>query len=214
MWTALGDGDEAVTRVVTVLVISCPHALGLAIPLTTSISSAMAASNGILVKDRLALEESRTVDAFLFDKTGTLTKGSTPSVGVAGVGDRRRRGAAHRRWRSSPTASTRWPGRSSPPPASAATSPRRRDFRSITGRGVEATVDGQPYAVGGPALLRERHLDEPRSWRRSQRWRARGAAVLYLVRGDASSAASRWRTRSGPRPATRSPSCRPWAAGW
>ena len=56
MWLALGDADEAVVRVVTVLVISCPHALGLAIPLTTSLSSAMAARNGILVKDRLALE--------------------------------------------------------------------------------------------------------------------------------------------------------------
>ena len=86
VWLLLGDPDEAVVRVVTVLVISCPHALGLAIPLTTSLSSALAARNGILVKDRLALEESRTVDAFLFDKTGTLTKGEHTVVGVAGVG--------------------------------------------------------------------------------------------------------------------------------
>ncbi|MFP5580054.1 MAG: HAD-IC family P-type ATPase, partial [Acidimicrobiia bacterium] len=74
-WTLLGDVDEAVVRVVTVLVISCPHALGLAIPLTTSLSSALGARNGILVKDRLALEASRTIDAVLFDKTGTLTRG-------------------------------------------------------------------------------------------------------------------------------------------
>src|SRR3546814_7999246 len=73
-------------RVVTVLVISCPHALGLAIPLTTSISSALAARNGILVKDRLALEQSRNIDAFLFDKTGTLTKGEHTLMGVAGIG--------------------------------------------------------------------------------------------------------------------------------
>src|SRR5690606_38698431 len=73
-WAASGDGDEAVVRVVSVLVISCPHALGLAIPLTTSLSSAMAARNGVLVRDRLALERSRTVDVFLFDKTGTLTR--------------------------------------------------------------------------------------------------------------------------------------------
>ncbi len=99
VWLALGEPDEAVTRVVTVLVISCPHALGLAIPLTTSISSAMAATNGILVKDRLALEESRTVQAFLFDKTGTLTKGQHTVVGVAGAGGRQRgRGPAHRGW--------------------------------------------------------------------------------------------------------------------
>src|SRR3954447_8384804 len=86
VWIASGNGDEAVVRVVTVLVISCPHALGLAIPLTTALSSAMAARNGILVKDRLALEQSRTVDAFLFDKTGTLTKGKHTVVDTAGVG--------------------------------------------------------------------------------------------------------------------------------
>ncbi len=85
-WMAVGDPEEAVVRVVTVLVIACPHALGLAIPLTTSLSSAIAARNGILVKDRLALERSRTVDAFLFDKTGTLTKGKHTVTGVVGIG--------------------------------------------------------------------------------------------------------------------------------
>jgi P-type Cu2+ transporter len=96
----LGDTDEAVVRVVTVLVISCPHALGLAIPLTTSLSSALGARNGILIKDRLALEASRTIDAVLFDKTGTLTKGEHAVVGVAaGRGDRRDRGPASRRRR-------------------------------------------------------------------------------------------------------------------
>src|SRR5690606_29024885 len=85
VWMLLGETDEAVVRVVTVLIISCPHALGLAIPLTTSLSSAMAARNGILIKDRLALEASRTIDAVLFDKTGTLTKGEHVVVGVAGT---------------------------------------------------------------------------------------------------------------------------------
>ena len=77
--------DEAVVRVVTVLVIACPHALGLAIPLVISLSVGLAARNGILVKDRLALERMRTVDAVLFDKTGTLTKGEHTVTGVAGV---------------------------------------------------------------------------------------------------------------------------------
>lgn len=81
VWVLLGQTDEAVVRVVTVLVISCPHALGLAIPLTTALSSAMAAPNGILIRDRLALESSRRVDAVLFDKTGTLTKGEHVVVG-------------------------------------------------------------------------------------------------------------------------------------
>jgi len=74
VWWALGNVDDAVVRTVTVLVIACPHALGLAIPLVISLSTAVAAQAGILVKDRLALERMRTVDAVLFDKTGTLTR--------------------------------------------------------------------------------------------------------------------------------------------
>ena len=82
---ALGDLDEAVVRTVTVLVIACPHALGLAIPLVIALSTAVAARAGILVKDRLALERMRTVDTVLFDKTGTLTKGAHVVTGVAGA---------------------------------------------------------------------------------------------------------------------------------
>lgn len=182
VWLAVGDSAEAVTRVVTVLVISCPHALGLAIPLTTSISSALAARGGILIKDRLALEQSRTVDAFLFDKTGTLTKGQHTVVGVTGVGmgdDEvlRLAGAVesdseHPLARAIVTAATTGGSLAS-----------AVGFRSITGRGVEATVDGKVLAVGGPALLRERALTEPDElahW--SSGWKRRGAAVLYLVR--------------------------------
>jgi Cu2+-exporting ATPase len=83
VWLALGEPDQAVERTVTVLVIACPHALGLAIPLVIAISTALAARNGILVKDRLALEWMRTVDAVLFDKTGTLTTGRPRVGGVA-----------------------------------------------------------------------------------------------------------------------------------
>jgi Cu2+-exporting ATPase len=184
VWVLLGDTDEAVTRVVTVLVISCPHALGLAIPLTTSISSALAARNGILIKDRLALEQSRTVDTFLFDKTGTLTKGVHTVVAVAGAGigeDEVLRLAAGVESDSE-----------HPLARAIVTAARDRgaiatatDFRSLTGRGVEATIDGAAYAVGGPALVRERSLTEPAEltdW--SQHWRERGASVLYLARGD------------------------------
>lgn len=78
-WLAAGEPDQAIERTVTVLVIACPHALGLAIPLVVAISTAMSARDGILVKDRLALERMRTVDTVLFDKTGTLTTG-TPAV--------------------------------------------------------------------------------------------------------------------------------------
>ena len=182
VWMVIGDADDAVVRVVTVLVISCPHALGLAIPLTTSLSSAIAARNGILVKDRLALELSRTVDAFLFDKTGTLTKGQHTVAGVTGVGldDNEvlrlaggvESDSEHPLARAIVTAA-----REQGPLAAAA------GFRSITGRGVEADIDGVAHAVGGPALLRERNLEEPAElvdW--STGWKERGAAVLYLVR--------------------------------
>ncbi|WP_425564441.1 HAD-IC family P-type ATPase, partial [Sinomonas flava] len=84
-WTLLGDLPTAVTATVTVLVIACPHALGLAIPLVIAISTERAAKGGVLVKDRLALERMRTVKAVLFDKTGTLTKGAPEVVGVAAV---------------------------------------------------------------------------------------------------------------------------------
>lgn len=116
VWSALGDVNEAVIRTVTVLVIACPHALGLAIPLVIALSTALAAKSGILVKDRLALERMRTVDAVLFDKTGTLTKGEHAVTAVAatagGSEDEvlRLAGAVRR------TASTRSPARSWPPP--------------------------------------------------------------------------------------------------
>jgi Cu2+-exporting ATPase len=185
VWTLLGDVDEAVVRVVTVLVISCPHALGLAIPLTTSISSAMAARNGILIKERLALEASRTVDAVLFDKTGTLTKGEHVVVGVAGDNVTesevlRLAGAVeadseHPLARAIVSAARERDGIA-----------RASEFRSLTGRGVEATVEGAPHAVGGPALLRERNLSVPASITGSaETWKGRGASVLYLVRNDA-----------------------------
>jgi Cu2+-exporting ATPase len=182
VWVAIGNGDEAVVRVVTVLVISCPHALGLAIPLTTALSSAMAARNGILVKDRLALEQSRTVDAFLFDKTGTLTKGQHTVAGVAGVGfgedEVLRLAGAVESDSEHPLARAITAAAKMRGDVATAT-----DFRSITGRGVEATIDGVPHAVAGPALLRERNLTQPGelgAW--VQGWKHRGATVLYLIR--------------------------------
>ena len=115
-------------RTVTVLVIACPHALGLAIPLVIALSTAVAAKHGILVKDRLALERMRTIDIVLFDKTGTLTRGAHVVTGVAAARrPRRGRRCSASPAVSRPTASTRWPGRSSPPrPGREARSPGRR----------------------------------------------------------------------------------------
>jgi P-type Cu2+ transporter len=184
VWSLLGRGDDAVVRTVTVLVIACPHALGLAIPLVVSLSSGLAARRGILVKDRLALERMRTVDAVLFDKTGTLTRGEHAVTGVAGVGID---DAEVLRLAGGVEAESEHPLARAIVAAArerAGGIARAGGFRSITGRGVEADVDGVRYAVGGPALLRERDLGEPESLGAAAGdWRARGAAVLYLVHG-------------------------------
>ena len=85
VWTLFGLPDDAVVRTITVLVIACPHALGLAIPLVVSIATERAARGGVLIKDRLALESMRQVDAVLFDKTGTLTKGEPTVTGIESI---------------------------------------------------------------------------------------------------------------------------------
>ncbi|PPA57061.1 heavy metal translocating P-type ATPase [Micromonospora chalcea] len=212
VWALLGDPDQAVVRTVTVLVIACPHALGLAIPLVVALSTALSARAGILVKDRLALERMRTVDTVLFDKTGTLTTGRHTVTGVAATGGldstaalalagaveadsehplARALVAAAADARPTSDAGPTSPGPTSPGPTSPTGSdaepgparPVARGFRALTGRGVRATVDGVDWAVGGPALLRE--LDAPVTddlARAAQEWSGRGAAVLHLVR--------------------------------
>jgi Cu2+-exporting ATPase len=184
VWALAGDTENAVTRTVTVLVIACPHALGLAIPLVISISTAISARAGILVKDRLALERMREIDVVLFDKTGTLTKGRHAVAAMASVGgdDRALLGLA-----ASVEASSEHPlARAVVEAAKGEGSvPAATGFRSITGRGVEATVDGTRVAVGGPALLRERSLDLPTELKGSiEKWTERGASILFVVRGD------------------------------
>jgi Cu2+-exporting ATPase len=180
-WTAVGDVDEAVVRTVTVLVIACPHALGLAIPLVVSLSSALAARSGILVKDRLALERMRSVDAVLFDKTGTLTKGEHVVTGVVGNGTDE---ATVLRIAAAVEGESEHPLARAIVAAADGDVAHATEVRAMTGRGVEATVDGRRYAVGGPALLRERRATEPSALRATaDEWRARGAAVLYLLDG-------------------------------
>ncbi|WP_434090141.1 heavy metal translocating P-type ATPase [Micromonospora carbonacea] len=183
VWSALGDPDEAVVRTVTVLVIACPHALGLAIPLVIALSTAVAARSGILVKDRLALERMRTVDAVLFDKTGTLTRGEHAVTGVAAAEgtseDELLRLAAgveadseHPLARAIVAAAEQRGGH-----------PDATGFRALPGRGVRATIDGTEYAVGGPALLRELGAGLPAELEQATAgWAGRGAAVLHLVR--------------------------------
>jgi len=179
VWMLLGDGEEAVISTVTVLVISCPHALGLAIPLVIAISTSLAARNGILVKDRLSLERSRLVDVVLFDKTGTLTRGEHVLTGVAGRDHDAvlAEAAAVESESEHPLARAIVTAARERGPFTVA-----RDFRAMSGLGVEATLDGTRLAVGGPGLLRERGLDVPEDLREeTERWQRRGASVLYLV---------------------------------
>ncbi len=183
-WWALSGLDEAIVRTVTVLVIACPHALGLAIPLVIAISTAVSAKAGILVKDRLALERMRSIDTVLFDKTGTLTKGAHAVTGVAGAddtdGDRVLQIAAAVEAESEHPLARAIVAAAGDLPVSRATG-----FRAITGRGVTADVDGVSYAVGGPVLLRERELAVPDSLQADiEDWTQRGAAVLYLTTDD------------------------------
>ena len=183
VWVALGQPAFAVTAAVTVLIIACPHALGLAIPLVISISTALSARNGILVKDRLALERMRTVDAVLFDKTGTLTTGRHRVTGIAAVnGDvddlLALAGAVE--------ADSEHPLARAIVAAAAQRGGVRKatEFRSMTGRGVEAIVNGSTVAVGGPSLLRERGLVIPETLSgQVEQWQSRGAAVLSVIRG-------------------------------
>jgi len=186
-WIALGDPEGALVRAATVLVIACPHALGLAIPLVIAISTTLGARNGLLVKSRLALERARELDVVIFDKTGTLTRGQPALAKIVSAGDlddvqllalaagvdadsehplaRALVVGAERRM-VTPIAAT--------------------NFEALAGRGARASVDGSIVHVGGPRLLNELNVaipaaieDEVASWERS------GQTVLYIIRDGA-----------------------------
>jgi Cu2+-exporting ATPase len=183
-WLALGSPTDAVERTVTVLVIACPHALGLAIPLVIALSTGLAARAGILVKDRIALERMRTVNAVLFDKTGTLTKGQPAVIDMAAVVDTDPGRSRLLALAGAVEADSEHPLARAIVTAAkdAGATAVASDFRSLTGRGVQAVVDGHKVAVGGPALLRETGAEVPAELaERTQPWSDRGAAVLYVV---------------------------------
>ncbi len=186
VWMVLGNPGQAIENTMTVLVISCPHALGLAIPLVIALSTALSARHGILIKDRLALERMRSVDAVLFDKTGTLTRGEPAVTGVASLRDGEDSLLA---LAASVEADSEHPLARAIVAAAKEKDleiPASSGFRSITGRGVEAEVEGSKIAVGGPALLREAGIgsvEPPEELRGTvDAWKARGAAVLHVVR--------------------------------
>jgi Cu2+-exporting ATPase len=183
IWSLVGSPDAAVVRTITVLVIACPHALGLAIPLVVSIATERAARGGVLVKDRRALEAMRLVDAVVFDKTGTLTRGEpvvTAVEAASGIDADTVLGLAA-------AAET-----DSEHPLARAILRAARDRGSVVGAasgfssspavGVTATVDGHEIRVGGPRLLEELGAAETPV---ADRWRAEGAIILHVVRDAA-----------------------------
>ncbi|MCM6761897.1 copper-translocating P-type ATPase [Rathayibacter sp. ZW T2_19] len=175
VWLALGMPDTALVRVISVLVIACPHALGLAIPLVVSIATEKAARAGILVTDRAALEAMRSVDTVLFDKTGTLTLGRPEVVEVLGGSETLALAAAVEHESEHPLAVAI---------VRAAGEPHLRaaGFETRGGIGVAAMVRGDRVAVGGPALLAELGLEPLRE---SAEASERGATVLHVLRDDA-----------------------------
>lgn len=179
VWTTVGTPDQAVVRVITVLVIACPHALGLAIPLVVSLATAQAARSGVLIKDRLSLEGMRTVDVVLFDKTGTLTKGTPAVIAVESTGDRGQDellalAAAAETDSEHPLAK-----------AIVAAAAERgldvdsaSDFDSSPAVGVSARVQGRLVQVGGPYLLEQEGADELPI---ADEWRKDGAIILHVL---------------------------------
>jgi P-type Cu2+ transporter len=182
-WWFAGDKEHALIRTATVLIIACPHALGLAIPLVIAISTSLGAQNGLLVKDRLALERARNLDMVIFDKTGTLTRGSPAVSGVAAApgiteADLIARTAAVESNSEHPLAK-----------AIVAESKRRgvaqlsaTNFEALPGRGAKALVEGKSVAVGGPRLLTEVKVTVPPEVEKlTTVWAADGKTVLYAV---------------------------------
>ena len=177
-WWLLGDPEGALVRTATVLVIACPHALGLAIPLVIAISTTLGAQNGLLVKDRLALERTRTVDTVIFDKTGTLTKGEPVLVDVAaasldvervlGLAASVEADSEHPLARAI-VEGARQRGLETRPAS---------DFEALPGRGARAKVQGHEVVIGGPRMLQDLGLaPHPQA----SDWDQQGRTVLHVV---------------------------------
>ena len=185
-WWLAGDKSHALIRTATVLIIACPHALGLAIPLVIAISTSLAAHNGLLVKDRLALESARNLDTVIFDKTGTLTRGFPAVSGIAAAPgsnetDLLAYAAAVETNSEHPLAQ-----------AIVNEAKRRRlatldaaDFEALPGRGARARVDGKRIMIGGPRLLTEGKVRVPPEVEKLTRaWASEGKTVLFAAAED------------------------------
>jgi Cu2+-exporting ATPase len=179
VWIALGDVEGALLRTATVLVIACPHALGLAIPLVIAIATSLGARNGLLVKDRLALERARELDVVIFDKTGTLTLGEPVVAAIAAI-DGRTEDEVLRLAAAVETDSEHPLARAIVDAAAArgVAVPVAAAFESMAGRGARAVVDGRRIEVGGPRLLDDAGATALEA---SIAWGAEGRTVLHVL---------------------------------
>lgn len=182
-WWLAGDKEHALIRTATVLIIACPHALGLAIPLVIAISTSLGARNGLLIKDRLALERARNLDMVIFDKTGTLTLGSPALSGIVAAP------GTHEVDLLAYAAAVE--SNSEHPLAKAIVAEAKRrnlpalhaaEFEALPGRGAKARVDGTNVAIGGPRLLMETNMTVPPEVEKlATLWASEGRTVLYVV---------------------------------
>jgi Cu2+-exporting ATPase len=182
-WWLAGDKEHALIRTATVLIIACPHALGLAIPLVIAISTSIGAQNGLLVKDRLALERARNLDMVIFDKTGTLTRGSPALSEIATAP-----GGNENNLLADAAAVE---ANSEHPLAKAIVNEAKRrglptlqaaNFEALPGRGAQAVVNGKSVIVGGPRLLTEDKATVPPEVENlTSQWASEGKTVLYVV---------------------------------
>jgi P-type Cu2+ transporter len=182
-WSISGDKEHAMIRTATVLIIACPHALGLAIPLVIALSTSLGAQNGLLVRDRLALEHARNLDIVIFDKTGTLTRGSPAVSGVVAAPDITEDDLVAR--------AAAVEGTSEHPVAKAIVAEAKRrsvtrlsatNFEALPGRGAKALVAGKSVEIGGSRLLTEAKVGMPPDVeKRTTVWASDGKTVLYAV---------------------------------
>ncbi len=185
-WVLRGDLAFAIERTVTVLVIACPHALGLAVPLVVAISTTLGAQRGLLVRDRRGLEEARRLTTVVFDKTGTLTRGEFGVVDSATVSGLAPEEAL--RLAASVEADSEHPiaqGLVRSAREQRLVPERVDQFESLAGRGVRAHLAGRALLVGGPALVREQGWTLPPELQKlTERSSAAGRAVVYLGEGS------------------------------
>lgn len=180
-WLAGENLGFILERVVTVLIIACPHALGLAIPLVTAISTSQAAKQGLLIRRRSALELARRIDVVVLDKTGTLTEGTQGVVDVIADDAPRALGLAAAVEAGSEHSIAR--AIASYAKQQKVKTPSADNFTSLAGRGVQAEINGERISVGGPKLLEHLHIEPNQKYRQAAARAANNSqAIIYVIK--------------------------------